>query len=168
MEHARSQWLASNHRQAKGRSLCCEGGIRSIHYGGLKQPPPKRPSLMRPNATCSAYTRPPLPDSPMKLNKTGYILKKVYERHHGLNLSITDLAEDLSMTKRDLLSKIQGSEPSSLWLKAQQVKLSRLGYPQVLFIWSDDVLYIETARRQHGTIEIVDATRTIRNASSVH
>ena len=105
----------------------------------------------------------------MQLNRFGYILRRMYEAHYGLELSIVDLADDLDFTKEQLLCKIQGQEPSSSWLKAQQVKLARKNYPMALFFWSDDVLYIETARRiEHATIKIVDATRPVRDASSIH
>jgi hypothetical protein len=105
----------------------------------------------------------------MKLNRAGFILKVLYERHKGQVLSIVDLSTDLDLTTDVLLAKIRGQDPPAQWLQYQQIKLSRLGYPVVLCVFEDDIMYIDTARRQrYGVIEVLDKARVIRDARSVH
>ena len=103
------------------------------------------------------------------MNRAGFILKVLYERHKGQILSIVDLSSDLDLSEDELLAKIKGRDPPASWLQVQQIKLSRLGYPIVLCVFEDGVMYVETARRQrHGTIEILDKSRVVRNARGIY
>ena len=70
-------------------------------------------------------------------------------------MSVSNLASELCMTKAELCNKLIGQEPAKSWLETALVKLKHRGYPMLVLMELDDVLYPDIAWRLEGEAEVI-------------
>ena len=89
-------------------------------------------------------------------NRTGFLLLWLYSKFKaGQVMSVSGLADELCMTHAALCNKIVGREPEEWWFQTALLKLRRRGYPELVLMELDGVVYPDIAWRLEGDAEII-------------